>query len=259
MYVEYVFLDNFLFDGALLICAAAFSKIPIRLWRICLSSLLGAAFAIIYPFILLPTFFNGVLKIAVGLILPLLLQPKLHGKRAWKKYAITAFYFLALSTAVGGALIGLAGWKTLPKWCVWLGLFAIATVAFFGVKAGEKRRSFKRFTYPCIAYFSDREIRAEGYFDSGNRAQKNGLPVCFVSPDFLYDLFGWEYLNTRGHVRDEMQIMTVSGRKNISLYEAEIEIAKDKQRFKKRVYFSPTANMLTREYKILLNARIFEE
>lgn len=259
MYVEYVFLDNFLFDAALLLCTVAFAKIPLSLWRLGLAAAVGGAFAVIFPLLSLPRFFSGALKLSVGLLLPLCLQPHLRGKRAWKKYAFTAFYFLALSTAVGGALIGLWGWEKLPKWLVWIGLFTIAAIAFFAIKATERRRSVKTFTYPCLARAAGKEICAEGYFDSGNRAQKNGLPVCFVSPDFLYDLFGWEYLNTRGQVRDEMQIMTVSGRKTIRLYEGELEIKRGRERRKKRVYFSPAANMLTREYKILLNARIFEE
>ena len=56
-----------------------------------------------------------------------------------------------------------------------------------------------------------------------------------------------------GQVCDEMIISTVSGAKKIQLYLGEIEM----ENIKKSVYFSPSPNMLSKEYKILINARIF--
>ena len=35
-----------------------------------------------------------------------------------------------------------------------------------------------------------KNIKVKGFYDSGNSAEKNGLPVCFVRPDICYDLWG---------------------------------------------------------------------
>ena len=97
-------------------------------------------------------------------------------------------------------------------------------------------------------------MNAVGFYDSGNQATKNGLPVCFVSPDLIYDLFSAEVLEKTGQVYAEMSITTVNGRKTTVLYRGKIQTVG----VEKEVYFAPAPNMISREYKILLNARIFE-
>ena len=86
-------------------------------------------------------------------------------------------------------------------------------------------------------------------------AKKNGLPVCFITPDLLYGLFEEEILNGRGQVCEELAISTLAGGKTVSLYEGEIEI----NGIRKRAYFAVSVHMLSRGYKLLLGAEFFKE
>ena len=107
-----------------------------------------------------------------------------------------------------------------------------------------------------------KNVAALGFFDSGNLAVKNGLPVCFVGADLFYEICGKEMLfeeKGMGQVRDEMQITTMTGIRKIPLFQGEIDVKTGaRENVKKAVYFAPATNMIQREYKILLNARIFE-
>ena len=86
------------------------------------------------------------------------------------------------------------------------------------------------------------------------------MPICFVSPELLYVLLGDEWLKGGGTGRDETEITTVSGVKTIALYKGEIEMEIFRGiTAKKAVYFSPSKNMITREYKVLLNAALIGE
>jgi hypothetical protein len=113
--------------------------------------------------------------------------------------------------------------------------------------------------YPCTLTFGENRVCVLGYYDSGNKATKNGVPICFVAPDIVYELFGDEILKTVGTVRDETQIATVSGVKKVPLYQGEIAVETPHGKIEKNtVYFSPSKNMISREYKVLLNAAIVE-
>ena len=106
-----------------------------------------------------------------------------------------------------------------------------------------------------------RSISALGYYDSGNTASHGGIPVCFLSADTAYSLFEEVLLfgEGEGQVCDEMAITTMSGEKKVRLFKGSLEIKMDEGvREIREVYFAPTANMIQREYKILLHAS-FEE
>ena len=60
--------------------------------------------------------------------------------------------------------------------------------------------------------------------------------------------------------QEEMQIVTMTGERKIPLYLAGLQIkTKEGILRKEKVYFATSANMISREYKLLLNARIVEE
>lgn len=104
--------------------------------------------------------------------------------------------------------------------------------------------------YPCVIIVGEKKTRADGFFDSGNLAAKNDMPVCFLSTDLFYMLFESEIFKREGHVCDEMKIITLSGEKKVPIFEGEIEV----QNRKMRVYFAPSGNMIGKNYKVLLNA-----
>ena len=266
VYVEYAFLENFIFDGALLCLSLVASKEPLKWRKVVFSALCGSIFAVIFPLLSLPRSLGFLLKFSMGFLLCMIPFQRLKTKKEWGRYAMTASFFFAFTFAFGGALTGVYtsfSLSKMPNFVVVIGFFLLCLCSgVFIVKLYEKRR-IHAFIYPCKAFANGKNVHALGFFDSGNSAVKNGLPVCFVSMDIFYEICGGEIVfgeKDKGQVRDEMQITTMAGVRQIPLYQGEIEVKTGtKERQKKSVYFAPATNMIQREYKILLNARIFEK
>ncbi len=265
VYVEYAFLENFLFDGALLCLSLVASKQRLRWRKILFSALFGAVFALIFPLLLLPNWLGFLLKILVGFLLCLFPFGRLKTRKEWGRYAMMASFFFAFTFSFGGALTGIYTSFSLvrmPNFSVVIGFCVLCFCAsVFIFKIYEKKRVYS-YIYPCKAFANGKKMDALGFFDSGNLAIKNGLPVCFIAPDFFYEMWGEKIMFSEketGQVRDEMQITTVSGIRKIPLYQGEIEVKTGRKEVqKKSVYFAPATNMIQREYKILLSGRIFE-
>ena len=185
----------------------------------------------------------------------------------WKKYAVNAGVFFALTFLFGGALTALFSaifpQKTPIIWVV-IG-FAVLSVFTFILsrKLYEKRRIFRQI-YACEICYAQRRVRVFGYIDSGNLASKNGLPVCFLSPDIFYDIFGaeifFENSECGGQVCDEMVISTMAGQRKVRLFTAHLQVEISKtEKVEMQAYFCLSANMINREYKLLLNAGIIRD
>lgn len=258
VYIEYAFLENFLLDGALLCLALLFSKSKIRWWRVALSALFGTVFALAYPFLKLPAALGYLLKFSVGFLLCFIACGRVKTKKEWGRYALTSVLFFVLSFAFGGALTALANGLfqgNIPTAFVTVGFAVLSVVALLLAKKLYKKKKLHAYTYNCRILYNKRNVAISGYFDSGNLAQKNGLPVCFLSPDILYALFGEEIIKGEGQVCDELEITTMAGEKKLPLYKAVIEI--EGVCSKKEAYFAPAGNMINREYQVLLNAGLF--
>jgi hypothetical protein len=227
----------------------------------------------VFPLLVLPSFFALLLKISVGILLCLLSFGRIQGGKYWKTFALTCVVFFALTFAIGGGILGLfSGVLTLSTdnsyqiatpsapWLVCL-FSAFCFLSALLIKGIYRRRAARQNVYACVARVGEKRIQADGFFDSGNRACKKGIPVCFLSVDLLFDLVEDRLFLTKdeGQVCDEMQITTVNGVKNAKLYRGYLEILDGETRREKEVYFSPSANMIAREYKLLINAGVFEE
>ena len=265
IYIEYAFLENFFFDGVLLSLSLFSAREKLCLWRVALSAAIGGVFAILFPLLKLPVFLGTLLKIAVGMLLCAVLVKRLKSKKEWGRYALICGLFFSLSFLFGGSLLGIytgfsvsgEGYATshAPFWATLLGFSGLSALTLFLVRKLYAKKAVAERTYACRVGNGEKQIKAEGFLDSGNLAQKNGLPVCFLSPDIFYELYGEEVLKGGGQVCEELAISTLGGGKTVTLYEGEIYV-ENKQ---KRVYFAPSANMISREYKILLHASILED
>ncbi len=271
VYVEYAFLENTLFDFALLCMAALLCNIKITWWKTLFSACLGGVFAVLFPLLALPDFLFLLLKIAVGLLLCLVAFPRLKTKKDGGRYALNAALFFLLTFLYGGALTALFSTLFCGKISVFI---VVAGFAFFSLlllflaKKFREKRALYRHIYDCAILYKQRVTAVLGYMDSGNLASKNGVPVCFLSTDIFYDIWGEELAfatlpkngEDGGQVCDEMQISTMSGEKRIKLFLAVLEMRLPSgEKVQKQVYFSPSANMINREYKLLLNAGIIRD
>ncbi len=257
VYIEYAFLENFLLDGILLALSLKALKIPIRWLRIGISAFLGATFAVVYPLLSISSFLGLCLKVAVGLLLPLIAFGWVKTKKEWGRYALSTSFFFLFTFFFGGALLGgMMNFtlSTLPWWAVVIFFVAVTPILVILIEKIYKRRVLQRQICECTLYFGEKELKTLGFLDSGNLATKNTLPVCFLSADIFYELFGTSILQEGGRVCDEMAIATMTGEKKISLYRGYITLEDKKRKYE--VYFARSNNMIGREYKILLNGRI---
>lgn len=254
VYIEYAFLQNFFFDGVLFTLALYALKERLCLWRIALSAALGGVFALVFPLIKLPAFLKGVLKFAGGAFLCMPLMKRLKTPKEWGRYALICLFFFAFTFLFGGSLLGLYSLPA-PFWAVLIGFAVLSFFAIFLIRKLYERKTFAQNAYDCRIISKTTSVLAQGFMDSGNLAKKNGLPVCFLSPDLVYELWGEEILKAEGQVFDELAISTLAGSKKITLYEGEIELCGTT----KRAYFGSSPHMISRAYKILLNPSLLEE
>lgn len=255
VYIEYAFAENFLLDGVLLWLSLRIARCKIVKGKLCLAACAGGAFALLFPLLVLPVFFSYLLKFAVGFLLCMIAFPRLKTKNEWGRYALSSACFFFLTFFFGGALTAL--FPKISPLIFAVGFVILSLCILLFTKKMSKRNALFKNVYTCSIAYKQRRVEILGLYDSGNGAEKNGMGVCFLSPEIAFELFEEEILKRGGQVRDEIEIQTLGGEKKLPLFQGEIEI-KEKN-VKKTVYFALSKNMLCREYKVLLFSRIFEE
>ena len=263
IYIEYALLQNFLFDYALLYLAAKAAKISTSKPRLIFSALLGAVFAVVVPLLRLYKELAHLLKFAMGFFMCSLLIKDLNKKNEWGRYALTSIFFFIFSFVYGGVLLAFTRdffKERVPSALVTVGFAILTAFSVYLIGKLHKKREIYAYLYECEVIFQDKRIKAQGFWDSGNLAEKNCLPVCFLSPSLFYDLFE-EEIFTKGeeHVCDELQIHTLGGIKKLSLYKGDLAVKTKHGEIKKQVYFAPSKNMLSRGYSLLLPSAILTE
>ena len=262
VYIEWAFAENFLLDGVLLYLALKAVRKRIVWKRLCLASGIGAGFALLFPLLLLPVWAAYTLKFAVGFLLCFLAFGRVKTKQEWGRYAMNVAFFFVFSFGFGGALLGAAEDFTggVSPVFVFVGFVLLTVFSLFFIKKLREKRAVEQFLYPCEAIYKEKRVNVLGFYDSGNLAKQNSLPVCFLSPDIAFDLFCEEYLEkATGQVCDEITIATMSGEKKLRLFQGKVALKTNGKRLEKEVYFAVSGNMLSREYKLILSSRIFEE
>ena len=263
IYIEYALIENFLFDGTLLYLATKAARVETSRLRLIFSAVCGAVFAVLFPLLSLPKILGLLFKLLVGLLLCLLAVKGIKTKKDRGRYALTCVFFFIFSFSFGGVLLALTRnffQGKVPSLWVIVGFTCLTAFSCYLIRKMYAQRRVFRYIYECKISFQSKNLDVLGFWDSGNLAKKNLLPVCFLSPELFYDLFKEVIFSKEvGQVCDEMQIQTVNGIKNIPLYLGEIEVKGVKDTVKKQVYFAPSKNIISREYSLLLPSSIFDE
>ncbi len=262
VYIEYAFLENFLLDGVLLWLSLKGTKRVVGWRRLFFAACLGGIFAVVYPLLSLPSALAFFLKIAVGLFLPLVAFGRIKNRKEWGRYALNATFFFLFTFLFGGALLG--GMENfslskLPSWAVGSSFALLTLSSVFLIEKIYGKRIIFRQLYPCSVAFGEKKAKVQGFWDSGNLATKNGLPVCFLSAEIFYDLCGNEILfpeKSAGQVCDEMAISTLTGERRVPLRKGVLRIKNAGNLQEYEVYFAPTANTIGREYKLILSGQL---
>lgn len=265
IYIEYAILENFLVDTALLYLALIATRQAVSFVRLTLAGAAGAAFALLFPFLQLPTLVLYGLKFAVGALLCVIAVKKQNGRG---RYALTVCAFYAFSFAFAGGLIAVfevfsvdytesVGGGIMSS--VPVGGLLFGGVAFFAIAKGligrfYRKRALHNRIFSCEIRQGEKRLAANGFWDTGNALSVGEKPVCFVTPDIVYDLFGADTVGV------ETTFQTMSGAQKTRVYAVERLTVRDgeKRAFSGGVYLAPTARLVGREYKILLNESMKE-
>ncbi len=184
-------------------------------------------------------------------MLPLLAFGRVRGKNKKKAYAASAVAFLAFTFLFGGVL---SAQKPASFWGVCLGFILLAGISLLCVGKWYERRRALQNVCDCEVISEEKTIKLRGFLDSGNLAKKNGVPVCFLSADIVYDLYGKQITFGGGQGCDELAITTLAGERRVPLYKGKIRVKGEER----EVYFALAANMIGREYKVLLHSELGE-
>ena len=261
IYVEYAFLENFLFDGVLLYLAFKASKTPIKKLGWFCSACFGGIFALVFPLLNFQKGIGYLLKIFVGLLLCLFPFPALQTKKDRGRYALTVVFFFAFSFFFGGTLLALFQeffQSKVPSLLVMCGFAVLSVCSCIFVEKVYQKRMIFRFLYDCRVKYKGKNIEIRGFLDSGTLAQKNGLPVCFLSPNVFYELIGKEILKEEGQVCDEIHIQTLGGVKKMKVFKGVLEMKVGNTIRKKEVYFANSKNMLSRGYEMIIGSCVLD-
>lgn len=261
VYIEYAILENLLVDGALLYLAQAAARVKVSLLRLLIASILGAAFALLVPFLSLPKTLGALFKLLVGALLCAIAVKK---QKSGGRYALTTVLFFAFSFCFGGGLIAFfeafgveyyvaEGGGFLSKLPVG-GLLAAAAgftaVCKWGIcKLYARKRLFAHIV-SCSLTRGQRSVCASGFVDTGNGAVFLGRAVCFVTPDLIYELCGTAVPD------GETTVRTVTGERKIRLFFVD-EICVAETDGEKKIcgaYLSPAVHIVGKPYKLILPA-----
>lgn len=262
IYIEYAFLENFLFDCVLLYLALKAVKEPIKLKNLCLSACIGGVFAVVFPLLELPKLLAYLCKFSVGFLMCLLITPSLKTKNDRGRYAFTCVCFFSFSFFFGGVILALLQEFFPKKTPSLLVMACFACLSFVVIVCIEKfyaKRAVNRFLYDCQLTYKDVKVQLKGFLDSGNLAKKNGLPVCFISPEYFYELFSEEYLKDGRQVLDEIQIQTVNGEKSCPVFKGEIELFFTDRKVKRLVYFGNATHILSKGYQVIISGYLLDD
>lgn len=265
VYIEYALIENFCVDLSILYLALKGARLSVRKSRLILSAVFGACFAVIFPFLtVLGEVVCGVLKALYPLFLCFVAFDR-KDMKGGGRYALFALFFYLVSFAFAGGTYAFCAVFNV-SYALGNGLLTQAPIgllfsAFVGVgalllslfKRLYERREKLRFIYPCEISVNGKTLKTKGFVDSGNVVKKEGKPVCFLSAELFFELFGAESFSD---IFEEMAVTTVAGAKKIKLAKLdEIKIYCGKvPNIIKKPYCSPSYTFRAREYKVLLGA-----
>ena len=259
IYLEYAIIENLLVDGALLYLAQVAAGQKVSAWRLSLSALLGAVFAVLFPFLTVSPWLSYALKLTMGALLCIIAVKPQNGRG---RYALTTLLFYAFSFCFGGGLTavfetfdtqyylteGGGVLSSVPVGGLLAALAAFVALARWGIKRLYAKKRVRQYIFPCEIVYGEKRIKASGFIDTGNTAFYKGRAVCFVTPDILYQLFDF------ATPQERMTIRTVSGEKTIGLFPVdEIRLSGQSETAGlKSAYLSPAVHMLGKGYQVLL-------
>lgn len=199
VYWEYAFVENFMLDGLLVYLALKCARGKVHVWRLLLAAVLGAVEAIVFPLISLPVWCAYLIKFSGGALLILI---AVSGGTP-KTYLVASAAFFSLTFALGGLLTAVYSFfdvayeegsgylvEGAPVGLILggAGIFAVAVTA--AARAFYRYKKVQQNLFECHLSHGERQVHWRGLADSGNCLSFHMAPVCVISAQAAFALFG---------------------------------------------------------------------
>ena len=230
VYLEYVFLDNFLIDAMLILLARKSFRLKVKKGMICLSAFVGAFFSVITPFFNLSMGLAFLLKMPIGVLIVLC-----SGRfRSLKEY-VKCFYLFLFFTFLFGGIVTAFFWgfglsfdpinyshgSEVP-------LFLVLGLVFLGYLFCQKiigdiykRKVVSNFIINCKIESDGKIFDFLGYLDSGNSLcyKPTGSPIVLCSQKIGEKLK--KECSILDFAHDVVTVATVAGKSLVPIYKIE--------------------------------------
>ncbi len=199
VYVEYVLIDNFIIDYALLKATFVVLGQARSRRRLIVSAGLGSLFALILPVIERYSALLILYKIVSGLLILIIAKRRY----TFREFYLSALVFFSLTFATGGVIIGVSNLLGLEA----SGEVFVATVfipVYFILKFFIKligyfyrKKTDLRFYYKAQISVGEKRILATAFLDTGNTLYEGNNPVILCGKGFAKKLIGDRVLKVK--------------------------------------------------------------
>lgn len=221
VYIELAVIENFCMDFTLLYAAKVAVKNTAPFWRIIIASVIGAAFAVLFPLFKLGAVWSVAVKVCSGFLI-CLVAGKFKGIKSYLKFS---FAFLVFTAILGGALIGifsLAGLDylagegfVLSKIPIGIPLFGALIIIIGAKKLASRLKKSSKEVVTVRLFVGGDSVEVKGFFDSGNKVYCRGAPVSIIPTEAAKKIVD------ESRIKDGVKIHTVAGSKIIKIFTAD--------------------------------------
>ena len=266
VFIEYVVIDNFIFDYLLLLLTFKTNGRKPSKKRLLISTLFGTVFAVIFPLLNLHELILFVLKISLAFSMVAIVWCF----ESFNDYIKKTLKFFALTFAFGGVIYGcfsLIGLNYSFLYGTANGIIPLGVLITIGVviyKVFERlflslfaKKFILPFVCECVIVNKGQIIKVNGFFDSGNQLiYNNKESVCIAGQGLVKRLFFRGMLS--GNECGQMCVNTVAGKSVIKIYEMdEIKIyfnGKKNIIYKAKLGVSAKSLKLSDDYQLIIGA-----
>jgi stage II sporulation protein GA (sporulation sigma-E factor processing peptidase) len=174
VYVDMLFLINFVMDFVVLWAAARLAQVRASLWRLALAAVLGALYSVL---VLLPVFEN-LSRMEMKFFVSLGMAVIAYYPLPWKKFGQAVLYFYFVAFTMGGAVLGFMYFSSssslianLPLHYLWLAvaLITAGVLGKYGIAYIKKNLLQDLLKVPVEICIHGKSFKVTGLVDTGNQ------------------------------------------------------------------------------------------
>ncbi len=224
IYIETFLIQNIIINFCLLKLVQVTTKNKTSIFRLVLSSIIGAGLSVVSAVLISNNIAINVLKFICSFIMLLTAF-----KQSKKQFMLSFLLFFIYTYALGGAIISLSGTTyatnfgvvTSSKFnlsLVCLIIIAITYLFEFALKHIKSRIKLNSLVYEITIFKDNNSLKLNAFLDTGNQLNFNGQPVLVLDFKTYLKLTKQNIISYITNPAMQTTISTVAGKQNVNLY-----------------------------------------